>query len=226
MSGPLGRRPPTDWVHVERFPLMAAPVTPSPVILGINWYSVFDSPVLRSDGRYWIADGNLGHIRGGHCLCVKDSAHPDLIGWWEFYDQGQEGACVGFGCSRAMSLLNRTRYDGQWLYHTAQENDEWPGEDYDGTSVRAGLDVLRAVGAKRSRSGLVLAGDGISEYRWATSVEMVHASIQSPLADTLEAVPLLNSWGKNGYPHITWMPDTVLERVLAEDGEAGLITDR
>ena len=26
-------------------------------------------------------------------------------GWWDFYDQGTEGACVGFGCSRMMSLL-------------------------------------------------------------------------------------------------------------------------
>jgi hypothetical protein len=48
-----------------------------------------------------------------------------------------------------MSLLNRKRYDAGWLYHEAQRIDEWPGEDYDGTSVRAGMDVLRTEGHRR-----------------------------------------------------------------------------
>lgn len=222
----LGRRVPTDWKHVEKYPLTITPEKPTPVVLGINWYSAFDNPVLEDDGRYWITDGNLGHIRGGHCICVKASAQPDLVGWWEFYDQGQEGACVGFGCSRAMSLLNRVRYDGFWLYHEAQRNDDWPGEDYDGTSVRAGLEVLRTMGPMRARAQLVSSGDGIAEYRWATSVDMVHGAIQSRLADELGAVPLLNSWGRDGYPHIVWLPDAVLDRLLNEDGEAGLISDR
>lgn len=222
----LGRRVPTDWEHVAKYPLTIVPEKPTPVVLGINWYSAFDNPVLEDDGRYWIPDGNLGSIRGGHCICVKASAQPDLLGWWAFYDQGSEGACVGFGCSRAMSLLNRVRYDGFWLYREAQKSDEWPGEDYDGTSVRAGLEVLRTVGPMRARAQLVSAGDGISAYRWATTVDMVHGVIQSPLADEIGGVPLLNSWGRDGYPHIVWLPDAVLDRLLREDGEAGLITDR
>lgn len=40
-----------------------------PVTLGINWYENFDRPVKR-DGRYWIGDGDLGRIRGGHAVCV------------------------------------------------------------------------------------------------------------------------------------------------------------
>lgn len=219
----LGRRPPTDWKHVERFPLTAAPQVPTPAVLGINWYAAFDKPELDSKGRYWIGTGSLGRVRGGHCICVK-STQPDLIGWWEFYNQGNEGACVGFGCSRAQTLRNRVRYDGFWLYNEAKQLDEWEGEDYEGTSVRAGLEVERTVGLMRSRSQEIAAQDGISEYRWATSVEMVHASIQSSLADSLGGVPLLNSWGRD-YPHIVWLPDTVLDRLLQEDGEAGLITD-
>ncbi len=44
------------------------------------------------------------------------------------------------------------------LYEWAQSHDEWPGEDYDGTSVRAGQEYLRLVG----RSG---------GYVWARSLE-------------------------------------------------------
>ena len=41
----------------------------------------------------------------------------------------------------------------------------------------------------------------------------------------LGAVPLLNSWGR-GYPHVVWMPDAVFDRMIREDGEVALVTDR
>lgn len=50
------------------------------------------------------------------------------------------------------------------LYREAQRIDQWPGENYDGTSVRAGADVLR-------RNGL------IREYRWAWDLETVIQAI-------------------------------------------------
>ncbi len=222
---PLGRRTPGDFQHVEKYPLEATPEKPTPVVLGINWYSGFDDPKQDDKGRYWLPSGHLGYVRGGHCICVK-AKQPDAGAWWEFYNQGSEGACVGFGCSRAMSLLNRVEYDAPWLYHEAQLIDEWddtPPEE--GTSVRAGLEVLRTQGARRAKSGVVAAGDGIAAYRWATSVDQVHAAIQLPVADQLEAVPLLNSWGDD-YPHLVWLPDATLDRLLSEQGEAGLITDK
>jgi hypothetical protein len=48
MNGPLGRRPPTDWAHVERFPLTAAPTANVPVVIGINWYR--SSTIPRTGG--------------------------------------------------------------------------------------------------------------------------------------------------------------------------------
>lgn len=224
-----GRRVPSDWRHVERFPLMRlAPLErPMPVILGINWYAAFEAPVLK-DGRYWLREDNLGRVLGGHAICVKPAVLTDYLGWWDFYDQGFEGSCVGFSVSRAKSLVDRTRYGGRWLYKEAQKIDEWPGEDYEGTSVRAGLEVLRTRGHRRLIGGVLQderLGDGIAAYRWATSVEEIHAVIKMPLADSLGAVPLLQSWGRS-YPHIVWLPDTVLERLLGEDGEAATFTDR
>lgn len=63
-------------------------------------------------------------------------------------DQGQEGACVGYGCSGAVAAEPSSRagvsdtYARNW-YHRAQRLDEWPGEAYEGTSVLAGCLVGR-----------------------------------------------------------------------------------
>lgn len=228
MPGPLGRRPPSDWQHVDRFPLTVstAPKKPTPVVIGVNWYVEFDEPEKDAQGHYWIArDAKLSKVRGGHCVCLKPRGTADPDPWWDFYNQGQEGACVGFGSSRMMSQLNRKTYDGFWLYNEAKKVDEWPGEDYDGTSVRAALDILRKVGhCVKDVNGTAAAvlGEGISANRWARSVDDVLSVLGY---DGLDYVDVLNSWGR-GYPHLTRMPATVLERLWKEDGEVGIVTDR
>lgn len=228
MPKPLGCRPPADNAHLLAHPLTTAttPDKPTPVVLGIPWYDAFDRPKQDSKGRWWIRETNLGSIRGWHAICVKPGRLVDSPGWYPFYDQGQEGACVGFSSSRMMSLWNRVRYDARWLYKQAQLIDEYddtpPGE---GTSVRAAFEILRTKGAKRFNTGSVVPGDGISAYRWATSVEDVHAVIKTPLAVQLGGVPLLNSWGTD-YPHIVWLPDPVLARLFSEQGEGAVATDR
>lgn len=247
-GGGLGRRVPTDDKHIQRFPLNALPQTEQPVgvpvVLGVNWYEDFDAPVLDK-GRWWIGRDvhNLGGVRGGHCVVLKPGPLSDPAAWWAFYDQGHEGACVGFGCSRAMSLLNRKRYYARWLWDQAKLIDEWadtaPGDD-NGTSVRAAMEVLRAAGHVRWAGGFGFQGDdvptrdarkgqpeeGIAAYRWATDSADVLRMLASPLATKLGAVPILNSWGKRGYPHVVWLPGETLERLRAEDGEIAVVTDR
>jgi hypothetical protein len=225
VQGALGRREPTDWVHVERYPLTAAttPATPRPVVLGINWYKEFDNPTKDSKNRWWIArDGRLTTVRGGHCVCLAPSSLEDTYGWWDFYNQGNEGACVGFGWSRCMSLFNRKRYDAPWLYHEAQKVDEWPGEAYDGTSVRAAGDVLRTLGLRRSQAKTASPTEGIAAFRWATSAQDVLGVLGTP---NLDYVRVLNSWGTS-YPHYVYMPGSVLERLRTESGEVAVPTDR
>jgi hypothetical protein len=254
MPGPLGRRAPTDWRHYEKYPLTAAttPATPAPVAIGVNWYTDFDNPVQKG-GRYWIGldSKKLGTVRGGHCVCLEPGDQlnadgsvarrmQDSSGWWDFYDQGKEGACVGFGCSRMMSLLNRKRYDARWLWDWAKETDEWPetnpGDD-EGTSVRAACDILRSRGHVSWRTAYAgldykqrdaetpSATEGIAVYRWAKTVDDVHGVLKSPVNDQAGAVRVLNSWGR-GYPHKVWMPDATLQRLIDEDGEVALVTDR
>lgn len=231
---PLGRRPPSDDRHIQAYPLtlQTAPAKPTPVVLGINWYSSFDEPQeIRISGyktpMYWIGlDKDWGYVRGGHAICVKPTMIEDTGGWWSFYDQGNEGACVGFSESRMMSLLNRKRYDAEWLYHEAQQADEWPGDDYDGTSVRAGFDILRTKGHRRIWGPFHLPADldnGIAANRWAQNVVEVLACLQDdPNSD---GITLINSWGR-GYPHYVHLPLAGLERLLREDGEAGIVVDR
>lgn len=246
MPGQLGRRVPRDFTHVERYPLTAetTPAPPTPVTIGVNWYSAFDTPEQDDRGRWWIGRGSLGSVRGGHCVCIPASPGRDRAAWWTFYDQGNEGACVGFGSSRMMSLLNRRRYHARWLWDQAKLGDGFddtrPGDD-NGTTVYAAMDVLRTRGHVRWRRAYARvdetgdyrsrdreepnAGAGISANRWATSVDQMRAVLSAPEHDRRQAFPVLNSWGR-AYPHVVWLPYTVMERLLAEDGEVALVTDR
>jgi len=223
----LGRKIPTDWKHVERFPLSlaTAPSTPVPVVLGINWYTNFMSPI-KEGIRWWIGRGNLGPVLGGHAICAKSGNLRDYYLWYKFYNQ-QENSCVGFSCSRMMSLLNRVRYDAPWLYHEALKIDEWPGEADEGTSVRAGCEILRTLGhrkVKKISTDAEALSEGISAYRWATSVDEIHRTLGSSFYDQIGAIPLLNSWGE-GYPWKVWLPDEILDQLLQEYGEAAIVTD-
>lgn len=77
-------------------------------------------------------------------------------------DQGTEGACVGFGWTaelNARPVVNNL--DDAYaisIYHEARLLDEWPGEDYSGTSVLAGAKAILARGH-------------IREYRWGFSLD-------------------------------------------------------
>lgn len=245
----FGRFIPDDWRHVERYPFAAlsADDRPSrqPVVIGVNWYKEMDNPEKDEvSGEFFIAKGgakSLTRIRGGHCVCLEPGGLPDKDKWHAFYDQGREGACVGFGWSRCMTLLNSGQlYAARWLWDRAKEKDEWgetnPG-DNNGTSVRAAAEVLVAAGhvdwkqafadddhLTRARYQPDLK-DGLQVFRWARSVDEVHETLGNERADELGAVPILNSWG-SGYPHRVWLPDDVFDRLIKEDGEIAIPTDR
>jgi hypothetical protein len=70
-------------------------------------------------------------------------------------DQGEEGACSGFGLACVINFLRWTRFIGEhgeaaakkpflkvsphMLYQLARRYDEWPGERYEGSSCRGAL---------------------------------------------------------------------------------------
>jgi hypothetical protein len=229
----LGRLVPLDFHHIEKYPMLysTTPTIPAPVTIGVNWYRNFDTPIRDNRGRYWVGRSALGSIRGGHCVCIPPQSLLDAYIWYDYYDQGKEGACVGFGASRMMSLLNRRRYNARWLWEQAKAVDEFPETnpgDNNGTTVRAAMDVLRQVGHVRvlhNKDKPAVIEEGIKANRWAKTVEEVLSILQSPLYESRGAVPFLNSWGRS-YPHKTWMPLEVLQRLLDEYGEASMVTDR
>jgi hypothetical protein len=235
--GALGHVKPPDTKHIEKWPLGAVELAgPVPVSLGCRWYTAFDTPV-QIDGSWHLPDvsrgANLGTVRGGHDTCLAPmgaikALSPD---WWHFYNQAREGACVGFAHSKALTLQHRLTFDGFWLYDMARKLEgTFPSGE--GTTGRSALEVLRTVGHRQQYAheavrnealdGHVDPAYGISAYRWATTAEQVCNALGRPNAF---AVPLLNSWGEQ-YPQVVWLPVATLERLLHEEGEADVITDR
>jgi hypothetical protein len=201
------------------------------------------------------------------------------------YDQGSEGACVGYGESILCSINNRKLYDAMWLYREAQLIDEWsstPPEE--GTSLSAGFDILRTKGHRRLWGGQSRPpemDEGIVEVnRWLTTVDEIRTALAAgkvvclginwyyqfynPLrlktgpkgkieawvgpekddaswggiagghciclvgaSDRRQAGLLANSWGKLwGVNGKAWISYEKLRRLLAEGGEAAIVTDR
>ncbi len=72
--------------------------------------------------------------------------------WWSpsVLDQGKQGSCVAHGWVHSVNATPQThRYDHPFavgIYDLARKMDEWPGEDYEGTSVRAGAKACQSRG--------------------------------------------------------------------------------
>lgn len=81
-------------------------------------------------------------------------------------DQGATPRCVAFAWKQWLDsspIRDKEAADPAPLkiYQRAQELDEWPGEAYDGTSVRAGAKVMEELGR-------------LVAYHWSTSADDVH----------------------------------------------------
>jgi hypothetical protein len=87
-------------------------------------------------------------------------------------DQGREGACVGHGtvneylASPARGRLADPDVTAYEVYRAAQRIDEWQGENYDGTSVRAGM----LVGRQRS---------WWSGFQWAFTMPELRVALET-----------------------------------------------
>lgn len=59
-------------------------------------------------------------------------------------NQGEEGACTGFGLAAMINFLHRGKgieepVSERMLYEMAKQHDRWPGEAYDGSSARGAM---------------------------------------------------------------------------------------
>lgn len=256
MAHDLGRVKPPDWKHVDSWPLTAdtMPTKPTPGVMGIDWFSAFDDPKQDSSGKWWTGvDENFkalteaqleaSGLRGGHAICTKPRGATDPTAWWVFYNQEdrqlpvsvyrtpygwKRGGCTGFAIGRALTQMNRVRYDPYHLYHENQEHDVWPGSNYEGSSVRASMDVARDIGPRPVVRGVSKDPDpkqGIAANRWARDAEDF---AQASGYGGLEFVDLLQSWGRlpAGWPHVVRLPLSIVQILLQRDGELAVVTDR
>lgn len=122
--------------------------------------------------------------------------------WWcdICLDQGYEGACVGFSITHELAarpkIVLRDDNFARALYHRAQQLDEWAGEDYDGTSVLAGMKAVKEI---TNSFGLPL----ISEYRWAFGLKDVVQvlSYKGPVVLGINWHDSMFDWDDNYFVH-------------------------
>lgn len=177
--------------------------------------------------------------------------------WWG--NQGRTSECVAYSGLHLLSggpvlqwfnpsILPHT------LYREAQDRDEWPGHNYDGTSIRGGAKALIDRGF-------------ISSYHWAFRIEdvilavleygpvwvgtnwysdlfrpnsrgyvKVGGSLEGGHAYLIDGIDLPSkvfrckqswgrSWGANGHFWISIYGDIGFERLLGEAGEAAIVQE-
>ena len=175
--------------------------------------------------------------------------------YWMFarapLDQGSESSCVGHSWKAFLMAAPVSTSDPDeepkalTIYQEAQKRDEWDGEQYQGTSVRAGAKYLQELGL-------------ISSYQWAFDAETVaryvltvgstvlgtawysgmfnpgsdgfvrltgdavggHAYLALGYSRERRAFRCLNSWGNWGQKGRFWLAEDDLARLLQEGGEA------
>jgi hypothetical protein len=112
-------------------------------------------------------------------------------------DQGNEGSCVGHGIAHELiaepiPCLEVDHPYAVYIYKEAQKVDEWPGEDYEGTSVLAGLKVVNSL-------------KWCDEYRWSFSHLDTQLGIgyEGPgVAGTYWYTDMMDA-DSNGFIHVT-----------------------
>ena len=185
--------------------------------------------------------------------------------YWSTFDpldQGQTSQCVAYStCHWLLTApVRNLTFDRQfpniqafagYLYKECQFVDEWPGEDYEGTSVRAAFKLLKQWGY-------------VSEYRWAWDAETValhvlevgpvvvgtnwyglmmspsaanylelkgeivggHAYMLTGFSRRRNAFRVFNSWGRAwGQNGRAWLRYDDFQRLLKEQGEACTATE-
>jgi hypothetical protein len=180
-------------------------------------------------------------------------------------DQGSEGACVGFSMGHELIAQPKVvqniddQYAREQIYWEAQKIDPWPGgsypgasPSYEGTSVLAGIKVLKNlgfIGSYRwsfSISDLVLAvgheGPAVLGVPWYEGMfepapcgylhptgEKVggHAILCRGVNIKRERFLLHNSWGKSwGKDGTAWITWEELDGLLKNGGEAVIPMER
>jgi hypothetical protein len=199
----------------------------------------------RDDAFPFSLAGNLQAKKGSHRVFWRPG--PVL-------NQGQFPHCVAFAWKQYLQcapLRQGLKLQPDYIYELCQQNDRWPGENYAGTSVRAGAKVLNRLGfvdkylwsrsAAEVRDWLFNHGPVVLGTRWyrdmftPDSKGMVsigggavggHAYLCIGYSRKRNAFRCINSWGnKWGNQGRFWISFEDLDK-LVRKGEACAATER
>lgn len=163
-------------------------------------------------------------------------------------NQGATPHCVGFAWTNWLTSSPISQFlDPEGIYEIAQYLDEWPGTDYDGTSVRAGAKVLHHLGLISrytftqveatfrvnvvEKSPVVIGIDWHEGMEWPDDKGFIHAEGPVLGGHAILVVGYVKpgkyvlkqtwgqDWGKNGYAYLS--PED-MAKLLKADGEACL----
>lgn len=180
-------------------------------------------------------------------------------GWWG--DQGHTSQCVAYSWTHWLSAGPITQkksrqgnvapFNPEYLYNESQKNDIWPGENYDGTSVRAGAKVLKREGfinnylwawdLQTMINSLLTLGPVVVGTWWysdmfypnkdgviTTTGQKVggHAYLIDGVNIEKEIIRIKNSWGRNwGKKGFAYISFSDMEQLIEDQGEVCLANE-
>lgn len=232
MEHGLGRRVPTDWKHVEKYPLRRMLTEMVPVVertLRLPRYERY-----YDQGK----EGACGGYSGSWMMSILNLVRYDprwlylqaqLIDEWDDTPPG-EGTSVRavLDILREVGhipIIRGKRAAGPSLNEGIEQNRWAVNVDEVRTAIHNKAPVLLGVNwyadfgtpvlhrnewwIGRGHLGRISGGHAICGYK---------------ASDRRQALGLVNTWGRK-YPKV-WIPYSTVERLLREDGEAGIVTDR
>jgi hypothetical protein len=163
-------------------------------------------------------------------------------------DQGSTSQCVGYSWRQFLTSEPEITPGGMTateIYREAQLNDEWPGEAYDGSSVRGGAKALSLAGCLKSyvwagsaadvRDFLITTGTVVAGTDWKRNmmtpgldgllnctgpVEGGHAYLLTGYDAVTNRFQMINSWGASwGLNGMAWITFRDLDKLLRAYGE-------
>jgi len=180
-------------------------------------------------------------------------------GWWG--NQGQTPHCVAFSWTHWLASGPITQkssrkggvapFDTTYLYNEAQKVDKWEGENYNGTSVRAGASILKTNGfisgynwawdIDTTVNALLILGPVVVGTWWtydmffpnkkgiitANGQKMGgHAYLLDGVNVNKKMIRLKNSWGRNwGKKGFAYISFDDMDKLIKDQGEVCLATE-